>query len=125
MTLSYSFEGGANEGNLLVYILGSQTVTMLDRYALVEQLLNDAVLPAFANVLINVSTVLNSPLPGEVPYIPVLISKLQARFASKKIAIVNDRVGHASVSQLVSMFSNGEVRAYLSEKDARTWIGTA
>lgn len=120
MSLTYSLEDES-----FIYVFGSQTVTMADRQILVDQLLSDISLPLSANVLINVCQVNNAPRFDELSLIPILISKLQARFASKRIAVVNNKVGHATVSQLVSMLCDGEVRAFLMEAEARAWISAA
>lgn len=98
---------------------------MQDRQVLLANMLTDKTLPAIADLLVNVSRVTNAPDPNEVPYIAALIAKLHSRFLSHKIAIVNDRVGHATISHLIATLCSGDVRAYLDETSARKWLNTA
>ena len=120
MALHYTFE---TDSRLLV-LRGIGEVTLEERLELVDKIIEDRTLPRRLTVLINVTLVNNPPSNREIPWIGILLTRLQSRY-SARIAIVNSNVEHTSISHLVAYATQSPpdlVRAFHSEGDAREWL---
>ena len=120
MSIEYSQD--ANQS--LIVVVGREQVTLGERFAFVDQLINDPLLPARATILIDASQVASCPLPHEVSWIRQLLDKLRARFQDK-IAIVDPDPSRVMVAQLIAYPAPGDqqvVKLFLTEADARDWL---
>lgn len=120
MPFEYSYDPQAG----LIRIVGRGAVSMDDRIRCVRRLLDDADLPARAEILIEVNAVEAAPVADDIRVIALLIERLQSKF-SGRVAIANLTVGHVTLSHLVALSVSGghdRVRVFASEEEACDWL---
>ncbi len=107
----------------VILFVGPELSTFHDRIGSVIGMVEDDELPARASVLIDVSEVLETPTPSQLLQIGKLAQLIHERFG-ERIAIVNCRVGHQTLSQMATLVANLDYcRAFLSRADAYLWLG--
>jgi len=120
MALEYSHDPKSG----LITITSRGEVTVADRVKFLDLMLHAHELPETAPVLIDVSEVTNVPSTEEVEAIGRVAEQVQVRFGNR-VAILNTKVGRATISRLVSLSVNeaeSRVRAFVELEEARAWL---
>ncbi len=107
-----------------VRIQGSGEVSIEDRMSFLAMVFQDVSLPATSSVLIDVNAVTTTPTDDEIKIIAMLVRRIMTRF-SGRVAILNVKVGHVTISNLIAAESaagTDRVRVCTSEKSATAWI---
>ncbi len=120
MAVGYSYAASEN----LVVIEGEGLVTFEDRHACIRSIIEDPDLPERFQVLVLASNIEQPPPAGDLPHMSALVDRLRERSRSR-IAILNSRVGHFTLSQLVALLATDGprlVQAFSSESAARSWL---
>jgi len=120
MPFDYSYDPATG----VIAIVASGSVTLQERYVLVNRLLNDSRVPDQSAVLIDARGAVDTLSETEVPVVAELIRRLQTRFAGR-VALLSTNTGHVTTSHLVafSAYDPDSVVAFVSETDAREWLG--
>ena len=120
MTLEYRYDASTD----VIHVVGYGAVTMQERLAFLHDLHDDPALPGSAAVMVEVSGISNPPAAEDMGALSLMVERLHRRFRGRT-AIVNSRVGHATISCMVAMsVPGGEewLRVFLSHADAVRWL---
>ena len=114
MGLSYSHD----PVSCVLRIVGEGPISIKDRIDFFAELQADK------SLIVTVSDITTTPTIQDVGAIAGFAGQLLARF-SGKLAIVNSRAGHVTISHIVGMRADDgsdRVRVYMSDEAALTWI---
>ncbi len=93
-----------------------------DRVKSIADMIADADLPKDAQVLMELSAVKSAPSIQELEAVRLLVYRIQNRFHGK-VAIVNSRVGHHTLSIIAALWTSNEgCKAFTAERDALFWL---
>lgn len=121
MPLSTSYDSEAN----LIRLVGEGPVSMEERRHTIGQMFLNREYSNDSDILVDVSRITNAPTDLEFFEVARLVKVLRSRFAGR-IAIVNARMGHLTVSHLVALSADPEqnaVRVFYSGSEALSWLG--
>ncbi len=122
MPIEYAIK---NDCKVLV-VLATDVITVLERAALVQQIISDPSLPESIPVLIDVSGVINIPEIAEIPKLAFLAEQIVARFKSK-VAYFVVQPGMVTPYHLVALSVSGSgsaVSVFSNKSDAYDWLAS-
>ena len=122
MPLTYSLDFEQK----LVTIIGTGDVTMKERHAAVNELMNHAAPDGHWHCLLLVSGITNHLQADEIFEAGFLLNRLKSRFYGR-LAIVDTRAGHVTLTNLVAMTAtnmgaDNTLRSFMSKDAARIWL---
>ena len=120
MALDISYDDASG----LLRIVGSGVVTMEDRRKCFGHIFSAPEYAAARHVLINASEITNAPMDGDMPGMVNIVKSVRSRFPGR-MAIVNSRAGHVTVSNIIAISSDPvdlSVKVFFTEGDALVWI---
>ena len=120
MPFDYIFDADSQ----ILTIIGTEPSSMDQRYECIQRIMNDPILNGRIHVLIDISRITATPTPDNARSVVTLIQLLIDKFMSR-VAIMHNRVGHATTTHLVALYANRNqysVRAFLDNTAARDWL---
>lgn len=120
MALDIIYDGTSG----MLRIVGSGVVTMEDYTECFRRVFTAPEYAATRHILFNVSGITSPLMDGDVSGILTIIKSIRLRIPGR-MAIVNTRVGHVTISHIIALSSDPtqrSVRAFLVEEDAQAWL---
>ena len=120
------FDYTVDTENHIVTIMGEGHASMKERYDCINRMMHDQSIDCRHHVFIKVCEVLNNPSIEEMHSIVALIERLHSKFGGR-VAILNTTIGYVTITELIALSAccgTNNVRAFLSENEAREWLCT-
>lgn len=113
-----------DDASAMLTISCSGVVTLEDRIECFRHVFSAPEYAALRHLLVNVSEVTNAPMDGDLAGVINVLKGVRARIPGR-IAVVNSRAGHVTISNLIAMSADPvdlSVKVFLAEEGALTWI---
>ncbi|MFO0944054.1 MAG: hypothetical protein U0930_25240 [Pirellulales bacterium] len=120
MPIRYNFDKQSE----LVIVVATGFVSVGDRRALVDLLINDNSLPEIVPVLIDVTRIVNQPSPNDVKMMSILVEVILRRFKAK-VAYYVVQPGFVTpyiLATLQADCDSSKIQTFMDYEEALSWL---